>query len=866
MDTPHPTTPVEERRPSSPAANTQMDSPHPKTPVEEKRPSSPATSTPGQLEDPRTINMEEGASPTKFRPSELVDSDESAINDSTCTNLSTTPYIPPQEDTILQEADSNGSWIAHRTRANCNTDDQDTSILLSLSYVIEDMRKEGLGTVASEIADEFVLVTPQSIPMEWTEQAEDQQVWNTLARMEKSIDKEEEEKKEKINDNIKTYDALSEVVLKKARKIIVPMDVSNECNMLGNLTFSIDKPANDAQDGMSNALKLLAIVDMDKLPKKNLVNIIRLLIAICIDSYRKLNVNNDIIAKLEKSLRELYYNNEKLLAVDRCKKRLETEVSVARKQYEELSKETEEVEERMRELNNYCNENLQTDLINKMNIEKKDLIASCKVVETDRDSAIERAEYFRHKVGKADAEILRINSKLEKIEEKQLNVEIELNEKTDALVDLDEIHQYTLSNLTRNKKSLDDSHKENLELIKNISNLEEKIDNIQSESQKERVGLYNQINEMKRQIEDKENEVKTTKDEMKEQKRKSQRAFSEQEAMKKANLNTIQNNEEMIYNLENNLKTKEEEIRKLNYNLNKRQESTQWSDQDRTGDTTPKVQRIPKISHRIPPQTKETEDTPEPRTADSTRVYDSSSVTSDSDSSRGAITKRKREDTRKAKKVENYQSDNSIKEFRIPKITGKVESNYRRKLTNQKEFTISNKMTKEDSDKEDKIRKLENQLNRDASKHQKVIESLRKENEKLKKISETKSSVPNLSIGINTDPTLSVNKGSNTDTTHSISTGTNTVIPQNNSIGINTDPQRKCGCTDINKSASTTEVNPITGVNPTTESTSITGGTTYNPTTEVPPNTGGNPITGAPPAQRLTPLQAQTSPWEVTTS
>ena len=59
------------------------------------------------------------------------------------------------------------------------------------------MRNEGLGSAASEIAEEFVLMTPQSIPMEWTEQPEDQQVWNTLAKMENSMDKEEEDKKEK---------------------------------------------------------------------------------------------------------------------------------------------------------------------------------------------------------------------------------------------------------------------------------------------------------------------------------------------------------------------------------------------------------------------------------------------------------------------------------------------------------------------------------------------------------------------------------------------------------------------------------------------------------------------------------------------
>ena len=415
------------------------------------------------------------------------------------------------------------------------------------------------------------------------------------------------------------------------------------------------------------------------------------------------------------------------------------------------------------------------------------------------------------------------------------------------MVDLDELRVRALDKLSRSEKSLKESRKENLELRSNISDLEEKIDNIQSESQTERVGLNNQINEMKRKIEDIENEVKTSKDQLKEQERKSQRAFSKQEAIKKENLDTIQKNEEEIYNLKHDLKTKEVEIRKLNTSLSKRQETTQWSDQDGTGKTTPKVQRIPKIPNRTPPQNKETENTPEPRTADSTRIYDSSSLTSDSDSSRGAITKRKREDTRKARKVESHHSDNNNKEFRIPKLTGKEESNYRRKLINQKEFTITNKLTKEDSDKEDKIRKLENQMNIDARKHQKAMESLKKENEELKKANVTKNTVPILSTGTNTDPTQSAHKGCNTDTTHNISTGTNTVSPQNNSVGINTDPQKKCEkCTDINNSALATEVKTITGNNPSIDTTSIIGVPTCNPTTETPPTTGANPITGVP--------------------
>ena len=821
----HPTTPVEERSTSSPAALIKLDTPYPKTPKGEKTPSSPATSTPGQIEDPGSMIMVEGASPTKFRPSELVDSDESVINDSTCTNLSNTPYIPPQEDTLLQEADSNGSWIAHRTRAHCK-DDQEASVQLSLSFLIEDMRNEGLVSATKETAEGYVMITPQSIPMEWTEQPVDQQVWNTLARMENSIDKEEEEKKEKISDNIKTYEVLSEVVLKKARKVIVPLDVSHEYNSLGNLTFSIDKPSNDAQEGMSNALRLLSIVNMDKLPKRNLVNIIRLLIAICIDSYKKLETNNGIIAKLEISLRELYYNNEKLLAVDKCKKMLEIEVSEAKRQYEELSRETEAVEERISELNAYCSENLQTETINRMNMEKTDLIASCKLVETQRDDAIKRTEHYRHRVGQADAEIIRIKGILNQTEGTKLELEIELAEKKESYNDLDELHERALEKLTISDRSLKDNRRDNQKLRNEVSEMEDRIDNIQSEYQTERMNLNNQINGMKRKIEDIEIEAKTSRDHLREQERKSQKSFNKQEAIKKENLDTIQKYEEEIYNLKQDQESKDREIRKLNTSLSKRQETTQWSDQEGTGKTTPKAQRIPKKPQRTPPQNRETENTPVPKTADSTRVYESSSLTSDSDSSRGAIAKRKREDTKKTRKADGHHSDNTNKEFRIPKVTGREENYYRRNLINQKEFTSTNKLSKEESDKEDKIKKLENQLNSDARKHQKVMESLKKENEELKKASEIKNTVPIHSTGTNTIPTQSEHKGCNTVTPHNISTGTNTTPTRSISVGINTVPQVNCGRCIM--------------------STSNIGVPILNPNTETPLTTGANPMTGVP--------------------
>ena len=195
----------------------QCTPPHPKTPRGEVI-SSPATSTPGQLEGAGLLATD-STSPACVRPSELVDSDESIINDSTYTNQSDTSYVPIQEDTILQECNPDGSWITQKTRANY-IEDQDISVQMSLSNILEDMRSDTEG---------FVMITPQSIPMDWVDQEADQQIWNTLNNLEVSLDKEEDIKIERKNKDIKTHKILSDLVIEKAKKVVMPLEVSQEC-------------------------------------------------------------------------------------------------------------------------------------------------------------------------------------------------------------------------------------------------------------------------------------------------------------------------------------------------------------------------------------------------------------------------------------------------------------------------------------------------------------------------------------------------------------------------------------------------------------------------------------------------------------
>ena len=98
---------------------------------------------------------------------------------------------------------------------------------------------------------------------------------------------------------------------------------------------------------MFKALEIMAIVDLKKLPKENLENIIRLLIAICNDCFKKLGSNNGVIARMELGLLELFTTNEKLQAIENCRKQLEEEIKSSRKKYEELREEHDALQQQL---------------------------------------------------------------------------------------------------------------------------------------------------------------------------------------------------------------------------------------------------------------------------------------------------------------------------------------------------------------------------------------------------------------------------------------------------------------------------------------------------------------------------------------
>ena len=487
----------------------------PTSPKLDKRSTSPATSTPGQLQGVHHASSTEAIedSPAKFRQSELSESDESAINDSMSVNNSTVPYEKPDDDTTIQETSPDDSCVAYRTRAKSSLSEPDTSIAFNLSSIVEHMKKEDIEKeISTDKEEEFVLKTPQSFPLDlWIgDQEEREKLMNSLTQIGESLDMEMKEQKDKKYIDWEKYLYLSEAVLDKSRKIVVPEDYlanTEEHKELKDMTITISKPVNDAQDSMYNALKIMAVVDLKKLPKENLENIIRLLIAICSDCFKKLGINNEVIAKMEKGLLELYATNEKLLAVEKCRMQLENDIQIEKNKYDDIRKEHEDLKAELIKFREYAHKKMQTELINNMNKEKDDLIERLNV-------ATEKKEKYKERSYNLEVETKKQLEEQKQSKETITVKEVELKSLKEELKDLNEIHKELI-------KNYDDCKQETLDFADSNLELSGKVVNLQAECRKEREAVNDKINkirtENKSEIEKAEIEIQRSKDSVKKQ-------------------------------------------------------------------------------------------------------------------------------------------------------------------------------------------------------------------------------------------------------------------------------------------------------------------------------------------------------------
>ena len=162
------------------------------------------------------------------------------------------------------------------------------------------------------------------------------------------------EETDNIEVNMEKYANLSKIVMNRTKEIELPetcIGISEDYKELKNITFTKDKiEFDDALEGMVKALDIMAIVDLKKLPAENLENIIRLLIAVCNDCNRKIRNSNEIIAQMDFGMFELFTTNEKLEAIEKYRKKLETEIKESRDKYDHLRDEYIDIQEQLKTL------------------------------------------------------------------------------------------------------------------------------------------------------------------------------------------------------------------------------------------------------------------------------------------------------------------------------------------------------------------------------------------------------------------------------------------------------------------------------------------------------------------------------------
>ena len=144
------------------------DSP-PASPKLNRQSVSPATSTPDQHQALHPLygtTAADMSSPARVRHSELSESDESAIINSSTGEESTVLYKKPADHTTILERSPDESCVADRTRAKSSLSGPNSTVAFNLTNLMEKIKKESDEMEEpEEKEEEFELMTLPSLPL-----------------------------------------------------------------------------------------------------------------------------------------------------------------------------------------------------------------------------------------------------------------------------------------------------------------------------------------------------------------------------------------------------------------------------------------------------------------------------------------------------------------------------------------------------------------------------------------------------------------------------------------------------------------------------------------------------------------------------
>ena len=410
---------------------------------------SPAGSTNGELRVSELQCSEESvieSSITKENSKEMEEIDDIVIIKMISTSLSENSEVEEEthdvddaswettlDETTLQEGGAK-SCVAQRTRSR--TEEMRKLNLSQLMEACHISLDESFEVIEPKAMDSFNLPRHEKDGPEW----ENRKVWwGKLHTLDISLDKASKIRgTQKQEEMIKIYKRKTEEVARKNEEMVQTYEgaadsIDKGMKQVKSVTFLVEEPKYaTALEEVIKALETLVGLNLSTAPMKNIENIIKIILSICIDYSTQVQATQETMRTMAKLIRELMINRHRMEILDREAKKVEGEKQAAMKEVDNLKKYNEALKEVADSfLGTERNDN--RDIVAEIaecKAQIAELESNAKEREEKYNSAYSRKEHYKTKTDDLERKLTAMEEKMKK------EREIEASEKQARITEM----------------------------------------------------------------------------------------------------------------------------------------------------------------------------------------------------------------------------------------------------------------------------------------------------------------------------------------------------------------------------------------------------------------------------------------------
>ena len=476
---------------------------------------SPATSTPGASPT--------GLSNGELRDSELQGSEESVIESSLIKedtrkeietddvvvvrmvrtslsenseveedshNVEDTSWETTLGDTTSQEGGAK-SCVAQRTRSH--TGEMRKMNLTELMDIFPTSMENSFEIIETNAVDSLNLPRPEKEVPEW----ENRKEWcGKLQSLDISMDKVSRiggsQKQEEI---IEMYKRKIEEVARKNEEIKqahegVAGSLEEESKRVKSVTFLVEEPKyNTALEEVIKALETLMDMNLSNAPVKNIENIIKIILSICIDYSTQMQSTQETMITMTRFIRELVIHRYRLEILEDKINKIEGEKQATMKEVENLKKYNTALKEVADSMTN-AEKNKDRDIVAEIagyRAEIEELVSNAKEREEKYTGAYSRKEHYKRRTEDLERKIASMEGEVKKEREREASEKQTLNTEMQGLIDHNEAVRERAQKLEEKIGKLERTHETDIADIMENQAVQSELENGRRLKAEERV-------------------------------------------------------------------------------------------------------------------------------------------------------------------------------------------------------------------------------------------------------------------------------------------------------------------------------------------------------------------------------------------